>query len=143
MRRSVISLIVATALIATLAPAAEAHRVSSNERSLLRRINRARTAEGLKPLTFDHRLSSFARTHSQAMANRNRKFHSSRRQQDRYGGCCWKVIGENIGFATTLDGAHPADSAKRGNVLCTCFTRVGTGVVVFRGRFWVTEIFYG
>ena len=78
------------------------------------------------------------------MASRRALFHHSCLDciRRRHG---WVVIGENVGYASTVRSTNRLfmhSAPHRHNILCSCFTRVGIGVVRSGGRVWVTEMFY-
>jgi uncharacterized protein YkwD len=107
-------------------------------------VNDDRSGHGVASVSFQAAISDMARRHSQEMASKGALFHSScldclRRHHG------WMVVGENVGYASTLpqlNRAFMGSPDHRRNILCDCFTRVGIGVVKAHGLFWVTEVFY-
>ena len=118
--------------------------VTHPERSMLRLLNADRHRHGLGSLRLSASLSGYSKRHSRAMASRRELFHDSCLDciRRRHG---WVVIGENVGYAATVRSANRLfmhSAPHRHNILCSCFTRVGIGVVRSGGRVWVTEMFY-
>jgi uncharacterized protein YkwD len=118
--------------------------VTHPERSLFRLVNQDRHRQGVAPLRLSAPLSRFSHRHSRAMASRRALFHHSCLDciRRRHG---WVVIGENVGYASTVRSVNRLfmhSAPHRRNILCTCFTRVGIGIVRSGGRVWVTEMLY-
>jgi uncharacterized protein YkwD len=118
--------------------------VPRTERSMLGLVNADRHRHGLGSLRLSDPLSGLSQRHSRAMASRRALFHHAcleciRRHHG------WIAIGENVGYASTMRSVNKLfmhSAPHRRNILCSCFTRVGIGVVRSRGRVWVTEMFY-
>jgi uncharacterized protein YkwD len=73
------------------------------------------------------------------MASRHRLYHSDLSRI-----CCYRAVGENVGYATTVYRVHQALMASpghRANILDRRWRGVGVGVVKSGGYLWVTEIF--
>jgi uncharacterized protein YkwD len=116
---------------------------SSPERVALRSVNRARTHHGVQTLELQAGISRLARRHSARMAARHRLFHDCVSCILRRHG--WRAIGENVGYASSVRSVSVLfmrSREHRANILCSCFTRVGIGVVRSGGRIWITEIFF-
>jgi uncharacterized protein YkwD len=105
-------------------------------------VEGSRLGAGRAPLSFNAAASYCAHLHAQEMANRGYIYHSA-------AGFCApgaRYWGENVGVGPYLAAIHRAflsSAAHRYNVLCSCFRRIGTGVVYKNGTYWVSEIFYG
>jgi hypothetical protein len=111
------------------------------ERALARKMNRAR--DGLRRLRLDPELSKVARAHSRAMTRRDLLFHSSGLQLKRRV-TNWTLLGENVGYGSTVRSLHRAfmaSPAHRANIRRREFRNVGVGVRRREGRVWVTVIF--
>jgi uncharacterized protein YkwD len=114
---------------------------SAREIAFLRKINRARTSLGR--LRLDPELSKVARAHTWAMTRRNELFHSSASQLSRRI-TNWRLLGENVGFGSTVASLHRAfmaSAAHRANIRRSQFRNVGVGVRRRDGGLWVTVIF--
>lgn len=106
--------------------------------------NRARTTRNVSALERNKNLSRLAYRHSVRMANRNRLHHARCLECGVKGG--WSALGENVGVGASIRSLHRAfmDSpGHRDNILCSCFDRIGVGVVRKHGRLWVTVRFSG
>ena len=128
-------------LATSLAPPALAGRAS--EQSALGDVNRDRSSHSVRPVDMQARISQLARRHSSRMAAQRRLFHDCLECIRRHYG--WQVAGENVGYAGSVEEANTLfmhSREHRDNILCTCFTYVGIGVVRSGGRTWITEIFF-
>jgi uncharacterized protein YkwD len=117
---------------------------SSTEQKLLSMVNTSRSSKGVGALSLSERLSRMARRHSRRMAAERRIFHHSC-LSCRFPGGSWKLLGENVGMASTLRRVHRMmlnSPSHRSILLHGGFDRVGIGVVKKGGTYWVTEIFY-
>jgi uncharacterized protein YkwD len=130
----------AVAAGAALVGAAPASAVTTREAAMLSKINNARAAHGLRPLTLSGELSTLARSHSRQMAASSSLFHTASFSSI----CCWSAIAENVGTGDSVGAVHRAfmrSSAHRGNILDGRMRQAGVGIVAVGGRIWVTEIF--
>lgn len=138
--------VVACAAVAlgTLAPTALA-RPSIQSLRVADMVNDARAGAGIDGVAYDQRLSSIAHRHSLEMAETG-SLHHSRDLPDRVPGP-WRVLGENIGVAATLDDVFQAfmeSEEHRAHVERSDYSDVGVGVVLDDfGAYWVTLIFRG
>jgi uncharacterized protein YkwD len=137
--------VAALAATAYSAPAASAAgrcwNPKAREIAFLRKMNQARGS--LRHLRLDPQLSKVARTHTRAMTRRNELFHSSPSQLSRRI-TGWKLLGENVGFGSTVASLHRAfmaSSGHRANIRHPRFRHVGIGVRRGHGGLWVTVIF--
>lgn len=113
---------------------------SSTESAFVSKINAARAAQGLTTLVVRSDLTSYARSHSAAMARRGSLFHTS----DFSVICCWRTVAENVGFGPDVSTIHTMfmnSPEHRANILDARMREVGVGVVSVNGQLWVTEIF--
>jgi uncharacterized protein YkwD len=135
-----IALLSATLLGTTLMAPPGAAAASSREAKLLAKINHARAVHGLGALRSKPSLMSYAGQHSAAMATRHELYHTTN-----FGVvCCWRSIGENIAYNSTVRRVHRAfmgSPGHRANILNPRMRRVGVGIVERGGQLWVTEIF--
>jgi uncharacterized protein YkwD/uncharacterized membrane protein required for colicin V production len=107
------------------------------EERMLALVNEERAAHGLAPLRFDSRLTALARQHSTDMVTNRFFSHVSpgagdpaRRAQ--VAGYDYRVFGENIALAPTLNLAHRGlmDSpGHRANILGPAYGRIGIGIL--------------
>jgi uncharacterized protein YkwD len=139
--RAVVLLMLGTLLVGSIVLPAGA--ITTRERAMAQLVNRARERHHLSVLEPDGRVARLARRHSRRMASHNGLFHSCVECIRRAHG--WHVVGENVGYAPSIAAMKRAfmrSREHRANILCSCFTRVGIGVIRARGRIWVTELFY-
>jgi uncharacterized protein YkwD len=119
--------------------------------AMLRMINAARAAEGVKPLVPDETLYRLAQAHSSEMLKARMVGHDvgggDPLQRLTDAGVTARIAGENVASAGSLQGAHRAiwaSPSHRGNVLLNAFSRVGVAVARGAdGTVWVTELFAG
>lgn len=122
---------------------------SSSEGGFLAKINAERAAKGLGPVEMESGLRSYARTHSQFMADGKcadgaNICHSTADQLKSAAGSGWSKIGENVGRGGSVDSLHQAfmDSAgHRENILDPAWTHVGVGALYANDRLYVTVVF--
>ena len=116
-------------------------------RHMLSLTNTDRANHGRPALTFNERLSRYARQHSLAMAEQGYLFHSTGDQLlAALEGYHWELGGENIGVGGSLEGLEQAfmDSPPhRENLLQSIYRHAAIGIVRRDGRTWITVIFYG
>lgn len=115
---------------------------------LARRLNEARRAEGMKPLSRDDGLDKLARAHAAAMMRARRVAHDvgqgSPDERARAGGIHQRV-GENVASAPTVSRIHHAlwDSpSHRENMLDASFQRFGVALAIDRtGQLYAVQMF--
>lgn len=116
-------------------------------RHMLALTNTDRADHDREALTFNERLSRYARAHSQAMADRGYLFHSTGDQlRAALDGYRWELGGENIGVGGSLEGLEEAfmeSPPHRQNLLRRIYRHAAIGIVRQDGRTWITVIFYG
>jgi uncharacterized protein YkwD len=116
-------------------------------RHMLALTNTDRAIHDRAALSFNERLSHYAKAHSQAMADRGYLFHSTGEQlQAELAGYDWELGGENIGVGGSLEGLEDAFMASpphRQNLLRKVYEHAAIGIVRQDGRTWITVIFYG
>jgi uncharacterized protein YkwD len=118
---------------------------STDVRTMRSLINQTRLSFKRVGLRLNTRLSGVAQRHSARMAKSNRLHHNPNLVRD-VGDMPWKILGENVGVGATVNTLHKAfmDSpSHRSNILRSSYRLVGIGVVLAKGRTWVTVVFYG
>lgn len=149
-----IAMAVLTTTLITVAPVQAATRATQGgdcwrphnaEQGFTRRINGARSAQGLGSLRLDPELSKAARVHTREMARRAELYHTPQSRLT-YRVRNWVVLGENVGVGQAVDDLHRAfmnSASHRSNVLYQTYRHVGVGTLYRGGRLWVTVIFEG
>lgn len=146
-------LICIAAVVAGIAPAAGAVVVAEDpmltgggysfkrsEVCLMRRINRARRAQGRSGLSWDKQMSYVARRHANSMAARRSVYHD-----DAVGEKItrWRRLGQNTGSGRRCKGIFRSfmrSSAHRGNIFGR-WRHVGVGTKRSGGRLYVQQLF--
>jgi len=106
------------------------------EETLLKWVNRERTARGLPELALDPRLREVARAHSRDMAARRFFDHTTPEGVDydkrlTRAGIRWNACAENIALDIDIEGAHANLMASPGhqkNLLNPNYRRIGIGI---------------
>lgn len=119
------------------------------EEYLVERLNHERLERGRAPLAQQPELRVLARQKAEDMARNNYFDHISPTLGSVYemlqnAGIPYKWAGENIARVDAVDVAHAAfmESADhRANILSAGYTQVGVGVVEYRGKIYVCQIF--
>ncbi len=104
-------------------------------------INDSRAASGLPSLQFDQRLIDKAQAWAEVMAANGSVSHSNLSDGT---GSGWRRLGENVGFAYSVEEAHRlfmASSSHRGSILSRNYTKFGTGVAVSDGKYYLVQVF--
>jgi len=105
-------------------------------------INGSRAQAGLAPLEFNSMLHFKAQAWADQLNRQGRLSHSN--LTDGNWSTTWSRLGENVGFAWSLEQAHNAfmnSAPHRANIL-GAYNKVGTGVVQGGdGRLWVVHEF--
>jgi hypothetical protein len=138
--------------LTTLGVGTVASADASTEDMFLSQINASRAAVGKPPLAVDSSLRSYARTHSQFMADGNCPpkadgspatiCHSTSAQLQAAAGHGWSALGENVGRggASTLHESFMKSSGHRDNILGD-YNYVGIGTVYANESTYVTVVF--
>ena len=140
-------LVVAALAVSGFAVSATAD--ASSESGFLSKINAERTAKGLAPVEMESGLRSYARTHSQFMADGKCSgdaniCHSTEAQLKKAAGSGWTKIGENVGRGGSVDSLHKAfmdSTGHRNNILDKAWTHVGIGTLYANDKLYVTVVF--
>ena len=132
-------------------PTEPAVNTASLERSMVRKVNAAREAEGLPPLEVSSVLRSNARAHSADMADNDFFSHTSPTRgtfsaRVNASGISYYGAGENIAYNSSVSSAHSqlmGSSGHRANILNTDFTHIGIGIEwdEEEGVFYITQWF--
>ena len=107
-------------------------------------VNSLRARSGVPGLARSAELNAKARAQADRMASRGRIYHSSNLASGVSPG--WRVIGENVAVAGSIEQAQSALEASPGhlaNMVNSQFTEVGIGVTVSKGRVYVVQVFVG
>lgn len=116
-------------------------------RHMLAMTNQDRAAHDRSALGFARRLASYAKSHSQAMADAGYIFHSTGDQlRAALAGYRWRLGGENVGVGgslKSLEDAFMASTDHRKNILRRVYEHAAVGIVRSGDRIWITVIFYG
>jgi hypothetical protein len=111
---------------------------SGTESEFISLINSERAANGLKPLTKDGALTSYARVHTADMIGSGSIYHSTSAQLAAAGGTGWEKMGENVGRGQSPTMASPGHAA---NILGN-YNYIGVGTDTSPdGLLYVTVIF--
>ena len=106
-------------------------------------INASRRQHGLAPLEFNAMLHFKAQGWADQLNRQGYLSHSNLRSGNH--STTWTKLGENVGYAWSLEQAHNAfmnSPAHRANILDRTYNKVGTGVVKGGdGRLWVVQEF--
>ena len=121
----------------------------SSESDFLSAHNAIRASHGLGSLTVDSNLRSWARTHSQFMADGGCPdgksiCHSTSGQLQAAGGSGWSKLGENVGVGgsvSVLMDAFMNSPGHRANIVDPSYNYVGIGTVHVDGKIYVTVVF--
>jgi uncharacterized protein YkwD len=132
-----VSMFFALGLLAFLAvvPAAQAAPAASTQASLLRAVNEARAAYGLRPVRLDVRLGRAARSHTRDMLLKNVFSHGDFHGRMVAFEVRGRVAGENLAWgsgsyaeAKTIVAEWLASPGHRANLLRAAYTRIGIGL---------------
>ena len=139
LRSTLLTVLVAGGLAVSLMTGTPASAATTLERAIATKINATRVAHGLRALPLRSYLTYKAHQHAAAMASRQRLYHSDLSKI-----CCYRSVGENVAFATTVSRVHSVlmnSPGHRANILASKWRGLGVGVVKRGDYLWVTEIF--
>ena len=106
-------------------------------------LNESRAQNGLGPLEFNTMLHFKAQAWAEQLARQGYLSHS--RLTDGNHSTTWTKLGENVGYAWSLEQAQNAfmnSAPHRANILDRTYNKVGTGVAYGGdGRIWVVQEF--
>ena len=116
-------------------------------RHMLALTNHDRANHDRSALSFAERLAHYAKSHSQAMADRGYIYHSTADQLiTALDGYDWQLGGENVGVGGSLESledAFMASTDHRKNILRKVYDHAAVGIVRQDDAIWITVIFYG
>ncbi|CAN5603007.1 hypothetical protein BH10ACT3_BH10ACT3_16030 [soil metagenome] len=104
-------------------------------------VNTARTDRGLPALTLNDTLVDKAQAWAETMAANGSASHSVLTQGVGPG---WSRIGENVGWARSIDEMHQMfmnSPAHRAAILDGGYPQYGVGVAIVNGRYYVAQVF--
>ncbi len=107
------------------------------------RVNGTRSERGLRGLAIDPVLVDKAQAWADQMAANGAISHSVLTDG---AGSNWRVLGENVGWARSVGEMHSMfmnSSEHRANIVSGRYNRIGTGVAVVDGRYYVVQVFAG
>lgn len=116
-------------------------------RHMLALTNTDRVHHERATLSFADRLAAYAKSHSEAMADKGYIYHSTGDQlREALEGYRWELGGENVGVGGSLESledAFMASQPHRKNVLRKVYNHAAVGIARADDRIWITVIFYG
>jgi uncharacterized protein YkwD len=116
-------------------------------RHMLALTNSDRVYHDRAALSFAERLAAYAKSHSEAMADKGYIYHSTGDQlREALEGYNWELGGENVGVGASLESledAFMASDPHRKNILRRLYDHAAVGIARADDRIWVTVIFYG
>ncbi len=116
-------------------------------RHMLTLTNSDRVHHERATLSFADRLAAYAKSHSEAMADKGYIYHSTGDQlREALEGYKWELGGENVGVGGSLESledAFMASQPHRKNILRKVYNHAAVGIARADDRIWITVIFYG
>jgi uncharacterized protein YkwD len=106
-------------------------------------VNQSRHAAGVRDVHIDDVLVAKAQAWAEHMAATGSVSHSNLTQGV---GDDWRVLGENVGWARSIDEMHHLflnSPAHRSTMLDGRYDRFGVGVAVVNGRFYTVQVYAG
>lgn len=121
-------------------------KVASNPpmaaRTMVAKVNRERTARGLRAYRYSPQLSTVALRWAHQMGRSQKLKHNPRLTNQVRG---YRFVGENVGYGPSLSRTHAAfmkSPGHRANVLDRDYNQIGMAVVKdSKGRYWIVEVF--
>lgn len=115
--------------------------LSPEQDEALRHLNGDRSAHGRAPVEAVDQLNAKAQSWAEHLARANGLSHSSLADGV---SACWRGLGENVGYASSLPAVEEgfmASAGHRANILNPSFDRVGVGVARNGSRVFVVQVF--
>jgi uncharacterized protein YkwD len=143
MNRSIRRLPVIAALVVAIAVLASGCTRNMDAWDAAVLVNQTRNDKGIHSLDIDEVLVAKAQAWAEHMAATGTIKHSTLAQG---AGDNWTVLGENVGWARSIDEMHSLfmDSAShRTTLLDRRYDRFGVGVAVVNGRYYTAMVFAG
>lgn len=106
-------------------------------------VNSARDRHGVPDVFLDEVLVEKAQAWAERMAATGSVRHSTLTQGV---GDDWRVLGENVGWARSVDEMHDLfmqSASHRATLLDRRYDRYGVGVAVVNGRYYTAQVFAG
>ncbi len=106
-------------------------------------VNEARHRAGAKDVTLEGSLVEKAQAWAERMAATGTVSHS--KLSDGVQGD-WRVLGENVGWARSIDEMHQMflnSASHRSTMLDRRYSRFGVGVAVANGRYYTVQVYAG
>lgn len=106
-------------------------------------VNQARHSSGAKDVALEGSLVEKAQAWAEHMAATGTVSHS--KLSDGVQGD-WRVLGENVGWARSIDEMHQMflnSASHRSTMLDRRYTRFGVGVAVANGRYYTVQVYAG
>jgi len=105
-------------------------------------LNNTRVQNGRRKLNGHELAQRKAQAWAEKMAREQRMYHSN--LTDGMGNC-WRSLGENVGYATTIQGVHDlwwSSAPHKKNILDTKWNGVGVGVAkASNGYYYLAHVF--
>jgi uncharacterized protein YkwD len=119
----------------------ERAQASDAAATLVSKLNAARQAQGLAPLSTAGDLTAVAAERAQIMARSGSLSHTPD-----LGGrlCCWSWLGENAAYGGAVSTIHSVlmgSAPHRANILYADADDVGVSVVSANGQLWAAQVF--
>ena len=114
---------------------------SPNQTKAANLVNSSRAAHGKAKLSVNLKMSNKAQAWANHLANIGQLQHSNLASGVPGG---WKALGENVGFAGTVNKTHNAfmnSAGHRANILNSKWTHLGTGTRLKGGKVYVVQVF--
>lgn len=143
MNRGTRRLSVAVALVAAIAILAGGCTKNDAAWSSAVLVNQARHAAGVRDVHIDDVLVEKAQAWAERMAASGNVSHSTLTAGV---GDNWQVLGENVGWARSVDEMHQLfmkSAQHRSTMLDGRYDRVGVGVAIVDGRYYTVQVFAG
>ncbi|HEX2296834.1 MAG TPA: CAP domain-containing protein [Actinomycetota bacterium] len=136
----VLTAVVTPSVVSDAATKSPRYRYTKAEKCFMRKINRARAANGQRRLNWDKHLGYVARRHAKTMANHGGIWHDQNlgRRVTR-----WKVLGQNTGSGGRCKGLFKSfmgSAPHRANILGR-WRYIGVGTKWEGGTLFVQQVF--
>jgi len=113
----------------------------SGQQSVANEMNADRRSKGRSTLPMHATLNAKAQAWAEKMARDNALSHSS---LSAGAPSCWRSLGENVGYGSSvsrIQDAYMASSGHRANILNTKWNWVGTGYATRGSRVFTVQVF--
>ncbi len=143
MTRSIRRISLTTAVVAVMAVLAAGCTRNGESWDSAMLVNEERVNRGIAELALDDVLIDKAQAWAEQMAASGRVSHSNLAQG---AGTGWRVLGENVGWARSVEEMHSLfmnSSGHRSAILERRYSRYGVGVAVVNGKYFTVQVFAG